>query len=224
MQVASKLAKSERNTWFSEVPTICNISESRLGLLAISTTYLMHKNVESLSRAMEYHNLGYKDITVLTYSTDMEFGSVRLQNTGNSSNHVILEPIYEFLKTDKFQRLIVGISHPHDMSYNPDVLLTHKYTRTEYDDFFLANKFTDDEQFALDNIILPATESLLSDGKHNYTHSYSYKEIMFMVQKLKNNQMEALNSKKLKKAQFDKYFKNNGDSKNEMFESILNKK
>lgn len=201
MQVAERLARTAKSGWFSDQASLCNVSEAGNNVLAIPLTYLVHENAKALREAMRNRQMTVADVTVLTYSTDLEFGTMRLEDGGPTSGHLALEPIFDFVQTEAFQRLSIGIAHPPNMGYNPDVLLSHEYDDDKYESFFLCNKFPEKEQFALDNVLLPAAEELLSSGTHNSSHSYSYQEIMTLSERIRSGAIKKLHYEKLKKAQ-----------------------
>lgn len=207
MQVGERLAKSSGSRWFLDKSSVCHISEAGDNVLARPLTYLVHANAHALRAAMKVRRMGIQDVVVLTYSTELEFGSMRLVDGGKTTGHLALEPIFDLLQTEEFSRLQIGISHPDNMAYNPDVLLTHEFDRSKYQSFFLCNKFSQDEQFALDKIILPAAEQLLQTGVHDVSHMYTYKEMMTIVNKIKKENMQKTEYEKLQRAQFEEYQK-----------------
>jgi peptidyl-tRNA hydrolase len=201
MQVVERLAKSSKNSWFADKASMCNVSELGNRTLAIPLTYLVHENVSALRLCMKNRKLNVDDITVITYSTDLEFGTMRLDEGGPTAGHLALEPIFEFAQTEIFKRLSIGIAHPPNMGYNPDALLTHQYDDDKYNSFFLCNKFPSKEQFILDEILLPAAESLLLTENHDLSHSYSYQEVMLLADRIKSNTAKKLQFDQLKAAQ-----------------------
>lgn len=201
VQVAERLAKTARSGWFADHSSICNVSEAADNILAIPLTYLVHENVKALREAMKNRKMNINDVVVLTYNTDLEFGTMRLEEGGPTSGHLALEPIFDFVQTEAFKRLSIGIAHPPNMGYNPDVLMTHEYDDAEYESYFLCNKFPAEEQFALDHVLLPAAEQLLATGVHDNSHSYSYREIMALADRIRQNNIKKLQFEELKKAQ-----------------------
>lgn len=199
--MAERLAKNAKSGWFADHASICNVSEASDNILAIPLTYLVHENVKALREAMKNRKMTINDVVVLTYNTDLEFGTIRLEDGGPTTGHLALEPIFEFVQTEAFKRLSIGIAHPPNMGYNPDVLLTHEYDDDKYESFFLCNKFPTEEQFALDNVLLPAAEQLLATGIHDSSHSYSYREIMALSERIRQNSIKKLQFDDLKKAQ-----------------------
>jgi len=112
-----------------------------------------------------------------------------------------LEPIFEMFQTESFKRLSIGIAHPPNMGYNPDVLLSHDYDDQQYESFFLCNKFPAAEQYALDHVLLPAAEQLLETGVHDSSHTYTYREIMGLCERIKADSIQKLQFEDLKRAQ-----------------------
>lgn len=199
--MAERLAKNAKSGWFADHASICNVSEASDNILAIPLTYLVHENVKALREAMKTRKMTINDVVVLTYNTDLEFGTMRLEDGGPTTGHLALEPIFDFVQTEAFKRLSIGIAHPPNMGYNPDVLLTHEYDDDKYESFFLCNKFPTAEQFALDNVLLPAAEQLLATGVHDSSHSYDYREIMALSERIRQNSIKKLQFDELKKAQ-----------------------
>lgn len=201
MQVVERLSKSAKSGWFADPASSCHVSEAGLNVLAIPLTYLVHENANALRQAMKNRKMGVDDIIVCTYSLEMEFGSMRLDEGGPTSGHLALEPMYEMFQTEAFKRLSIGIAHPPNMGYNPDVLLSHDYDDQQYESFFLCNKFPTAEQFALDNVLLPAAEQLINSGEHNSSHTYTYREIMGLCDRIKADSITKLQYDNLKRAQ-----------------------
>lgn len=201
MQVVERLAKSAKNGWFADKLSMCHVSEYGNKSLAIPLTYLVHENVNALKLCMKNRKMNINDVVVVTYSTDLEFGTMRLEHGGPTAGHLALEPIFEFAQTDVFKRLSIGIAHPANMGYNPDALLTHNYDDDKYNSFFLCNKFPTKEQFILDEILLPAAETLIQTENHDQSHSYSYKEVMLLADRIKANTAKKLQYDELKAAQ-----------------------
>jgi peptidyl-tRNA hydrolase len=201
VQVVERLAKSAKSGWFADAASVCNISEAKHNVLAIPQTYLVHENVQALRLAMKYRKLSIDDVVILSYSNALEFGSMKLEEGGPTTGHRALEPIFDFLQTEAFTRLSIGIAHPPNMGYHPDALLTHEYDDDKYESFFLCNKFPDMEQYALDHVLLPAAEDLINTGVHDVRHTYTYAEIMSLASRIKNDTIKKTRFEELKLAQ-----------------------
>lgn len=201
MQLAERMAKTARSGWFADKGSACNISEAGNNGLAIPLTYLVHDNVKALRLALKQRKMVMSDVVVLTYSTALEFGSIRFEEGGPTTGHLALEPIYEFAQTEAFKRLSIGIAHPPNMGYHPDVLLNHEYDEDKYQSFFLCNKFPEMEQFALDQILLPAAEELINTGAHTPSHTYTYREVISLAERIKDKTIKKTHFEELKRAQ-----------------------
>lgn len=201
MQVVERLSKTAKSGWFADPASSCHVSEAGLNVLAIPLTYLVHENANALRAAMKNRKMTINDIVVCSYSLEMEFGSMRLDDGGPTSGHLALEPICEMFQTEAFKRLSIGIAHPPNMGYNPDVLMSHDYDDQQYESFFLCNKFPEAEQYALDHVLLPAAEQLINSGEHNSSHTYSYREIMGLCERIKVDSIKKLQFEELKRAQ-----------------------
>jgi peptidyl-tRNA hydrolase len=201
MQLAERLARTARSGWFADKATACHISEAGSNGLVIPLTYLVHENVKALRLALKNRKMLMSDVVVLTYSTSLEFGTIRYEEGGATTGHLALEPISEFAQTEAFKRLSIGIAHPPNMGYHPDVLLNHEFDDDKYQSFFLCNKFPEKEQFALDHVLLPAAEELINNGSHSLNHNYTYQEIMTLCDRIQSRDIKKTRFEELKKAQ-----------------------
>lgn len=204
MQMAERLAGKAKSGWFKDIASACNVSEAGDAVLAMPLTYLIRENVQGLKLAMKNRKMKINDVIIMTYATELELGTVRLEEGGPTTGHLALEPIFDYVQTESFTRLRIGISHPASMAYNPDVLLSHEFDDEEYRSFFLCNKFPVAEQFALENVILPAAERLLENGgEHDVSHNYTYREVMALADRIRKETITAETYEDLKKAQVE---------------------
>lgn len=213
MQMVERLARNSKSGWFKDVYSGCNVSEAGSNVLAIPLTYLVRENVQSLKLVMKSREMSIKDIVVMTYAPELEFGTVRFEEGGPTSGHLALEPIFDALQTEEFWKLRIGISHPANMAYNPDVLLTHEYDEEHYKSFFLCNKFPAIEQFALDQVILPAAQRLFETNESDFTNTYTYNEIIALANRIKQNTIIKDQFDTLKSAQMDELKKHQSTSR-----------
>jgi PTH1 family peptidyl-tRNA hydrolase len=94
-------------------------------ILAKPQTY-MNESGKAVAAIAKFYKIKPKDILVVSDDIDMEFGKTRMRTEGGSGGHRGLQSIIEYLKTEKFPRLKIGIGR--DPKIEADVYVLHKFT------------------------------------------------------------------------------------------------
>jgi len=68
----------------------------------------------SLFQIKQKHEISLKDIMVISDDVDLELGKLRLARKGGDGGHKGLRSIIEFLGTEEFLRLRIGIGRPQE--------------------------------------------------------------------------------------------------------------
>ena len=110
-------------------------------LLVKPTTY-MNDSGRAVKPLMDYYKLDLADLVIVNDDLDMPVGKVRLKSHGKSGGHNGLKSIIQYLGTDKFNRVKLGIDHPAHGTVVSHVL--GKFTKEERPDFDLAVQRAED--------------------------------------------------------------------------------
>lgn len=84
-----------------------NIEGKTIHLL-LPLTY-MNESGQSLRRYLDFYKLAPKHVIVVTDDVDLEFGQLRVRNTGGHGGHNGLKSIQAHLQTQHYTRLRMGI-------------------------------------------------------------------------------------------------------------------
>ena len=87
-----------------------------------------------------------EDILVCYDDLDLEFGDIKIKNSGTDAGHNGIKSVRALLKRDNFTRMRIGIGRPKDQDGNP------VYEREKIIDYVLSD-FTLVEEFLLENIV-----------------------------------------------------------------------
>lgn len=165
-------------------------------------TFEIKDNAKALKHALEEESLSMNDVIVATYSPNLEFGKVEYDNKAfRGTGHKALENFFEHINTDQFPRLYIGIYHPPGQGYIPNALMSHNLSTEEYFDFFLANRFNEEEQIALEKFILPNALRALEREDSGHVKQYEYAEAMELVENLQLEEKIVSGYTKIKSSQ-----------------------
>lgn len=89
------------------------ISEHNKTIFLKPTTY-MNLSGNSIYKVMNYYKIAIEDILVIVDDLNLEFGMIRLRESGSSGGHNGLKSIEGVLKTNNYKRLRVGIGKTED--------------------------------------------------------------------------------------------------------------
>ncbi len=96
----------------------------------------MNLSGEVVRRYVDFFKLDINDILIINDDLDLDFGRIRLRQSGSSGGHNGLKNIAQHLNTEKFKRLKIGIS-------NDKAIDTKDY---------VLGKFNKEEQEKLDSL------------------------------------------------------------------------
>lgn len=106
----------------------------------------MNNSGEAILFMSAFMKVKENDLLVIYDDLDLEFGDVRLKNSGSDAGHNGVKSVQKLLGRDKFARLRIGIGRPKDKNGNE---ITDREEIVKY----VLGDFTLVEQFLLENII-----------------------------------------------------------------------
>ena len=105
---------------FNGLYTECNIDGEKVILL--KPLSYMNLSGEVVAKYLSYFKIKIEDMLIISDDLDMEFGRIRLRETGSSGGHNGLKNIALNIKTEVFKRLKFGISNNKEMDTKDYVL------------------------------------------------------------------------------------------------------
>ena len=91
-------------------------------IAALPQTY-MNLSGKSVIAVTNYYRLSPADLVVVYDDMDLQVGKIRIRTRGGSGGHHGIESIIEYIKTDAFVRLRVGIGKPPEKDDTVDFVL-----------------------------------------------------------------------------------------------------
>jgi PTH1 family peptidyl-tRNA hydrolase len=119
-------------------------------ILAKPQTY-MNKSGFGVGRLLGYFKLEPKDLIVVHDDLDLEFGQLKIKETGGHGGHNGVRSIIEVLSNPDFVRLRVGIDRP------PGRMPAEKYVLSNFSQ-------TDEELSELIETCVSAVEAIITEG------------------------------------------------------------
>jgi len=118
--------------------------ENKKVILAQPTTYMNHSG-KAVIRLLNYYKIDREDMIVIYDDMDLDVGIIRIRKKGSSAGHNGLKSVINFLETNKFPRIRIGIGQPGENINAVDYVL---------------GKFTPDEKKIINEAIKKAVESI----------------------------------------------------------------
>ena len=97
------------------------VDKSEKIILLKPQTY-MNLSGESVRKVMDFYKIDYKDILVISDDLDLPLGNFRLKSKGSCGGHNGLRNIEQYLGTQGYKRLKIGISNNKTMETRDYVL------------------------------------------------------------------------------------------------------
>jgi PTH1 family peptidyl-tRNA hydrolase len=119
----------------------------------------MNNSGVAVKNLIEDYNLKPSEILVVYDDLDLPLGAVRLRLKGSSGGHRGIKSIIDYLKTDEFPRLKIGIGRP---ANKKDVV---KY---------VLSPFEKDEKIILDKVLSHSVECILNVLKYDVDKSMGF--------------------------------------------------
>lgn len=126
--------------------------------------YLVEESGRPLAGVLRKSGASVDDIVVVHYDNELEFGNIKFKADGKTSHNAALTSIFKTVKTENFMRLAIGIAHPNWKKYETNAMMTLGFNSTDFQNFFLRNKFPDHEQLAIEKVILPNAQTILENA------------------------------------------------------------
>jgi len=126
--VVKALAKSHKIFFKKENSASSLNAKARLDgknvILALPLTFMNLSGV-ALAGLVKKYKIDLDNLLVVCDDLDLEFGRLKLRPAGSSGGHKGLESIIEYLGSDGFSRLRIGIGRPVGYSDASDYVLSH---------------------------------------------------------------------------------------------------
>lgn len=82
--------------------------ETEKVILAQPTTY-MNRSGTAVKQLINYYKIDIKDIIVIYDDMDLTVGTIRIRKKGSSGGHKGLQSVINYIKTEEFPRIRIGI-------------------------------------------------------------------------------------------------------------------
>ena len=92
-------------------------------ILAYPLVY-MNLSGESIYSLFKKHRIRLENLLVIYDDLDLDLGNIRIRSRGSSAGHKGIRSIIEYLKSDSFARLRLGIGRPHSKIDIKDFVLS----------------------------------------------------------------------------------------------------
>ncbi len=121
-------------------------------VLLVKPTTFMNDSGRAVKPLVDYYKIDLEDLMVIQDDLDMKVGALRIKDHGKSGGHNGIKSLIQYLGTDKFNRIKLGIDHPKVGTVVGHVL----------------GKFNPDERPKFDDAVAKA-ENALADWVHGAT-------------------------------------------------------
>ena len=126
-------------------------------VMLVKPTTFMNDSGRAVKPLMDYYDLDLEDLVIINDDLDMPVGQIRLKDKGSAGGQHGLRSIIDYLGTQQFNRVKVGIDHPQHGTVVSHVL----------------GKFTPDERQTIDDSIEIAEHALV-----DWINGATFKELM----------------------------------------------
>jgi len=91
----------------------------------------MNESGKAVRALVDYYKIKPKDVVVIYDEIDLEFGTVRVRETGSSAGHNGIKSIISHLNTKDFVRIRIGISNEKRQKIDAHRFVLKKFSRKE---------------------------------------------------------------------------------------------
>lgn len=84
----------------------------------------MNKSGQPINKLLDYFQIETDELLVIHDDLDLDLGKMRFKQNGGSGGHNGIKSIINYLATDQFKRLKIGIGRPPEKIPVPDFVLT----------------------------------------------------------------------------------------------------
>jgi len=179
--------KKHKLTWDIEPDIYSAIAENEMCSLVRPETYHIHDNNRSLLAATHALQTPLDRVVVIHHEERLELGNIRLVFGGQARHNYALAGIKELLGTEMFPRLEIGVGHPIQKAIQGRYLPTWTIGEHNYREWFLYNKFPEQEMEMMEHIMMPKIFEAMDyamnckkEGEFLYDTRISYKELKEM--------------------------------------------
>ena len=99
-------------------------------MLAKPETF-MNESGQALSKLVSYYKIKPEDIWVVFDDLDLPLGKIRLREKGSAGGHKGIASIIEYLKTDRFNRLKIGLGSNREKGIKAEKYVLQNFTKAE---------------------------------------------------------------------------------------------
>jgi len=107
----------------------------------------MNASGQAIRAFMDYYNLPLEDLVVIHDDKDFAIGKIQFKSQGSSAGHNGIKSIIQYLNTEKFNRIRIGVGNRPEQWALVDWVLS-KFTNQEYE--ALKAAFATKENFVTD--------------------------------------------------------------------------
>jgi PTH1 family peptidyl-tRNA hydrolase len=148
--------------WFPALQARCSLAGEQVRLLKPTT--FMNRSGRAVAGGLSKWKLSVSDLVVVYDDLDLPFGSLRVRPKGSAGTHNGMKSLVEWLETDAFARVRVGIGpKPKEVSTVD----------------FVLGAFSPEESLRLEKVVVraaDAVESILSNGVERTMGSFNQRE------------------------------------------------
>ncbi|AJC49273.1 aminoacyl-tRNA hydrolase [Allofrancisella guangzhouensis] len=111
----SKIAQDKQESFSSNSKLNSNIAKVNIAynnvILVFPTTYMNNSGL-AVSKVANFYKIESKEILIVHDELDIDCGQIRLKKGGGHGGHNGLRSIHQYLGTNEYLRLRIGIGHP----------------------------------------------------------------------------------------------------------------
>ncbi len=128
---------------------IAKITINNIPVLLLKPTTYMNESGNAINLVAKYYKIDPQNILVAHDELDLPVGDIRLKISGGHGGHNGLRSISQFLGTENYNRLRIGIGHPG----NKNQVTNYVLKKTSEDDFIAINNAIICAQKHIDDIL-----------------------------------------------------------------------
>jgi len=122
---------NEKNLdWKHDKKFDSDIAKDRETLYVKPLTH-MNRSGEAVSKILKFYKLGVEDLTVINDDVDLKFNEIRKQSGRGSAGHKGVQNIIEYLGTNSFKRIRIGLGRPENVQIDTNDWVMADFTAEE---------------------------------------------------------------------------------------------
>jgi len=117
-----------KEKWVKDKKTNSKIIKTKKYILAKPQTF-MNNSGQAVRSLMDYYKI--KNIIIIYDELDLFFGEIRVRDKGSSAGHNGIKSIIEYLGTENFWRIRIGIANEDSNKVPAEKFVLKKFSRLE---------------------------------------------------------------------------------------------